>query len=128
MVCCDRSDEWTAMARRYWKEARVDRKIELHIGEAKETLRKLKGKFDFAFIDADKENYWNYYESCLRLVRRGGLIAIDNTLWYGRVLGPSDGSADTRAIRAFNRRLARDRRVAIALLPIGDGLSLALKT
>ena len=94
---------------------------------ALETLKELKGPFDFAFIDADKANYQNYFERCLKLVRRGGLIAIDNTLWYGRVIDRRDQSADTRAIRAFNRKLRRDRRVDIALVPIGDGLTLALK-
>jgi caffeoyl-CoA O-methyltransferase len=105
----------------------VSKKIQLELGPALETLNKLKGPFDFAFIDADKANYQNYYERCLKLVRRGGLIAIDNTLWYGRVIDRRDQSADTRAIRAFNRRLRRDRRVDMALVPIGDGLTLALK-
>lgn len=108
------------------------KKIQLHLGPALSTLDFLlkksgKGSFDFAFIDADKENYWNYYERCLKLVRRGGLIAIDNTLWYGRVIDRRDRTADTRAIRAFNRKLHRDRRVELSLVPIGDGLTLALK-
>ena len=127
MVCCDVSEEWTSIAKRFWKQAGVSQKISLHLGPALQTLQKLKGDFDFAFIDADKENYRNYYERCLKLVRRGGLIAIDNTLWHGRVLVRRDRTADTRAIRAFNRRLARDRRVDIALVPIGDGLTLARK-
>jgi len=127
IVCCDLSEEWTSVARKYWARASVSKKIQLKLGPALETLKKLKGPFDFAFIDADKENYQNYYERCLKLVRRGGLIAIDNTLWYGRVIDRRDQSADTRAIRAFNRRLRRDRRVDIALVPIGDGLTLALK-
>ncbi|HTQ77101.1 MAG TPA: class I SAM-dependent methyltransferase [Burkholderiales bacterium] len=127
MVCCDISEEWTAIAKRFWKKAGVSKKISLHLAPALETLKQLKGKFDFAFIDADKENYRNYYERCLKLVRRGGLIAIDNTLWYGRPLDRRDQSVDTRAIRAFNRRLARDRRVDIVLVPIGDGLTLARK-
>ena len=127
IVCCDLSEEWTSVARKYWARASVSKKIQLRLGPALETLRKLKGPFDFAFIDADKANYQNYFERCLKLVRRGGLIAIDNTLWYGRVIDRRDRSADTRAIRAFNRRLRRDRRVDIALVPIGDGLTLALK-
>jgi predicted O-methyltransferase YrrM len=127
IVCCDLSEEWTSVARKYWARASVSKKIQLKLGPALETLKKLQGPFDFAFIDADKANYQNYYERCLKLVRRGGLIAIDNTLWYGRVIDRRDQSADTRAIRAFNRRLRRDRRVDITLVPIGDGLTLALK-
>jgi len=87
----------------------------------------LKGRFDFAFIDADKANLQRYFERCLKLVRRGGLIAIDNTLWHGSVVRPQDRSVDARAVRAFNRGLRRDRRVEIALVPIGDGLTLAWK-
>jgi O-methyltransferase len=127
IVCCDVSEEWTAIARKYWAMASVAGKIQLKLAPALETLKKLKGPFDFAFIDADKANYQNYFERCLKLVRRGGLIAIDNTLWHARVLDRRDQSADTRAIRAFNRMLRRDRRVDIALVPIGDGLTLALK-
>ena len=131
LVCCDISEEWTSIARKYWALAFVSRKIQLKLGPALATLDGLlprnKGRFDFAFIDADKTNYQNYFERCLRLVRRGGLIAIDNTLWHGRVLDRRDQSADTRAIRAFNRRLQRDRRVDLALVPIGDGLTLAVK-
>ena len=125
--CCDMSLEWTSIARKYWKKAGVAKKIRLHLGPAIQTLKKLKGPFDFAFIDADKENYGNYFERCLRLVRKGGVIAIDNTLWYARILDRRDQSVDTRAIRAFNKRLRRDRRVDIALVPIGDGLTLAVK-
>jgi predicted O-methyltransferase YrrM len=132
IVCCDLSEEWTAVARRYWKRARVAQKIDLRLGPALATLDALlarggAGRYDFAFIDADKENYANYYERCLTLVRKGGLIAADNTLWGGTVAYPFTSDADTRAIRAFNRKLLRDRRVDIALLPIGDGLTLALK-
>jgi caffeoyl-CoA O-methyltransferase len=121
------SEEWTAIARKYWALAAVSGKIQLKLAPALVTLRQLKGPFDFAFIDADKENYQNYYERCLKLVRRGGLIAIDNTLWHGKVLDRRDRSVDTRAIRAFNRKLRSDRRVDISLLPIGDGLTLAVK-
>jgi len=127
IVCCDVSEEWTAIAKRYWALARVSGKIRLKLAPALETLKKLKGPFDFAFIDADKENYQKYYERCLRLLRRGGIIAIDNTLWYGSVVRPKDKSVDAVAIRAFNRRLRTDRRVEIALVAIGDGLTLAWK-
>jgi predicted O-methyltransferase YrrM len=132
IVCCDVSEAWTAIARRHWKLAGVEKKISLRIAPALETLDSLLGKggagrYDFAFIDADKPNYANYYERCLRLVRRGGLIAADNTLWGGSVADPRDNDEDTRAIRAFNRKLHRDRRIELSLLPIGDGLTLALK-
>ncbi len=127
IVCCDISEEWTSIARKYWALASVSRKIKLRLAPALETLKTLKGPFDFAFIDADKTNYQKYYERCLKLLRRGGIIAIDNTLWYGKVLDRRDQTADTRAIRAFNRRLRRDRRVELSLVPIGDGLTLAIK-
>ena len=132
LLCCDVSEEWTAIARRYWKRAGVAGKIELRLAPALRTLDALleegrAGRFDFAFIDADKANYQNYYERCLRLVRRGGLIAVDNTLWGGSVADPRKKSVDTLAIRAFNRQLVRDRRVEIALVPVGDGLTLARK-
>ena len=127
IVCCDVSEEWTAIARRYWKKAGVDRKMDLRLGPAVETLRALKGKFDFVFIDADKPNYGKYYERCLQLLRKGGLIAVDNTLWGGSVINPQKQGESTRALRIFNKRLARDKRVDIALVPIGDGLTLAVK-
>jgi predicted O-methyltransferase YrrM len=127
VICCDVSREWTDIGRRFWKKAGVTRKIDLRIAPALETLKTLKGPFDFAFIDADKTNYQNYFEKCLKLLRPGGLIAIDNTLWYRRVLDARDKDEDTRAIRAFNRRLAKDRRVDISLVPIGDGVTLARK-
>lgn len=132
VLCCDVSEAWTSIARRYWNKARVAGKIELRLAPALQTLDALlkagqAGKFDFAFIDADKANYLNYYERCLKLVRRGGLIAVDNTLWGGSVAEPRNKTVDTRAIRAFNRKLLRDRRVHMALVPVGDGLSLALK-
>ena len=131
IICCDVSEAWTSIAKRFWRQARVDHKISLRLAPALRTLDELvstqKGKLDFAFIDADKKNYWNYYERCLKLLRRGGLIAIDNTLWYGKVVTPAAKDEDSVAIRAFNRRLSRDRRVEIALVPIGDGLTLALK-
>ena len=132
IVCCDVSEAWTAIARRHWKMAGVEKKVSLRIAPALETLDRLlaeggAGRYDFAFIDADKSNYANYYERCLKLVRRGGLIAVDNTLWGGSVADPRDNDQDTRAIRAFNRKLHRDRRIELALLPIGDGVTLALK-
>jgi predicted O-methyltransferase YrrM len=127
IICCDVSEEWTAIGRRYWKKAGVERKIDLRLGPALATLKGLKGRFDFAFIDADKPNYWKYYERCLRLLRKGGLIAVDNTLWGGSVIDPGKQSESTVALRAFNRRVAKDRRVDIALVPIGDGLTLAVK-
>jgi predicted O-methyltransferase YrrM len=127
IVCCDVSEEWTSIGRRYWKKAGVERKIDLRIAPALETLGKLKGTFDFAFIDADKPNYWKYYERCLALLRRGGLVAIDNTLWGGSVINPQKQSESTVALRAFNKRVAKDARVDIALVPVGDGLTLAVK-
>ncbi len=127
VTCCDINAEWTAIAQRYWKKAGMDHKIELHLAPALETLKKLRGPFDFAFIDADKGNYANYYERCLELVRRGGIIAVDNTLWSGWVADAKQRDADTRALRAFNDRLHRDERVALSLLPLGDGVTLALK-
>jgi caffeoyl-CoA O-methyltransferase len=127
IVCCDVSEEWTSVARKYWGLASVSKKIQLKLAPALDTLKKLKGPFDFAFIDADKTNCQNYFERCLKLVRRGGLIAIDNTLWHGSVIDRRDRSADARAMRAFNRKLRGDRRVEIALVPIGDGLTLAFK-
>ena len=127
IICCDVSEEWTSIARKYWALASVTGKIQLKLAPALETLKALKGPFDFVFIDADKTNYQNYFERCLKLVRRGGLIAIDNTLWHGRVVDRRERSADTLAIRAFNKRLHRDRRVELALVPIGDGVTLAFK-
>ena len=132
IIACDVSEEWTQIARRYWKEAGVTEKIELRLQPALKTLDKLleenqSGTFDFAFIDADKENYTAYYERCLKLLRRGGLIAIDNTLWSGRVAEPANREADTVAIREFNSKLHHDQRVALSLLPLADGLTLALK-
>ncbi len=127
VVCCDISEEWTAIARRFWKKAGMNHKMELHLAPALETLKNLKGRFDFVFIDADKGNYANYYEACLPLVRRGGIIAVDNTLWSGWVADAKRRDTDTRALRAFNDKLHRDERVALSLLPLGDGVTLALK-
>jgi caffeoyl-CoA O-methyltransferase len=129
---CDVSAEWTAIARRYWQQAGVAHKIRLHLAPALQTLDWLLvsgagGHYDFAFIDADKENYWHYYERALALLRPGGLIAVDNTLWYGRPANLAAQDADTVAIRAFNQRLAADTRAGTAVVPIGDGMTLAVK-
>ena len=132
IVACDVSEEWTSIARRYWERAGVGHKIELRLAPALVTLDELIAageaeRFDLAFIDADKENYWAYFERCLQLVRPGGLIAIDNTLWSGKVADPDDHEPTTEAVRAFNRRLWGEGRVELSLVPIGDGLTLALK-
>ena len=132
VVACDISPEWTAIARRYWAEAGVADRIELRLAPALQTLDALleegnEGRFDFAFIDADKAGYDAYYERILRLLRPGGLPAVDNVLWDGRVADPRHDDADTRAIRAFNAKLHADDRVTISMVPIGDGLSLARK-
>ena len=132
LVACDVSAEWTDVARRYWREAGVESKIELHVRPALQTLDALlaagdAGSFDFAFIDADKPNYDAYYERCLTLLRPGGLVAVDNTLWNGAVSDETDQRETTRAIRALNVKLAADSRVTASLVPIGDGLYLARK-
>jgi predicted O-methyltransferase YrrM len=132
LVCCDVSEAFTRIARKYWQEAGVAGKVTLELGPALRTLDRLiaggaAGSFDFAFIDADKPNYRNYYERCLELVRAGGLIAVDNVLWSGKVADARKKDADTKAIRAFNQRLKEDRRILLSMLPLGDGLSLALK-
>lgn len=132
VVACDVNEEWTAMAREYWAKANVADRIDLHLAPALQTLDKLiaageAGRHDFAFIDADKSNYLAYYERCLTLVRRGGLIAVDNTLWSGAVADSTKTDKDTVAIRAFNDAVHADARVDVSLLPIGDGLTLALK-
>jgi caffeoyl-CoA O-methyltransferase len=132
IVACDVSDEWTSVARRYWAEAGVADKIALRLGPAVETLDTLlsegqAGTFDFAFIDADKPNYDNYYERALKLVRRGGLIIFDNMLWSGKVADPSVQDANTVALRALNEKLHHDERVFVSLLPLRDGISLAVK-
>jgi predicted O-methyltransferase YrrM len=131
VIACDVSEEWTAIARRYWQKAGIADKIDLHLAPAVETLAKLvqtrqEGSFDFAFIDADKPNYDAYYEYCLKLVRHGGLIAFDNTLAQGRVLTDLT-SKYAQAVRALNKKLHADTRVDISLVPIADGLTLARK-
>lgn len=132
IIACDVSEEYTAVARRYWQEAGVAKKIDLQLRPAVETLDELlnsgqAGTFDFAFIDADKTNYENYYERALKLIRTGGLIAIDNTIWSGRVANPAEQDADTVAIRNFNKKLYADERVTLVMLTVGDGVTLALK-
>jgi caffeoyl-CoA O-methyltransferase len=132
ILACDVSERWTAVARRYWAAAGVGHKIELRLATAMDTLERLResgaaGRFDFAFIDADKENYVGYYERVLELLRPGGLIAVDNTLWSGRVADPENAEADTVALRHFNEHLHRDERVELSLVPIGDGLTLVRK-
>ncbi|MHB8424369.1 MAG: class I SAM-dependent methyltransferase [Gammaproteobacteria bacterium] len=132
IIACDVSEEFTVVARRYWKEAGVERKIELRLAPAVETLDKMlkngeQGRYDFAFIDADKGNYLNYYERVLKLLRPGGLMAVDNVLWSGSVIDRKDKSGDTVAIRKFNEALHADNRIELSLLPIGDGLTLARK-
>jgi len=131
-ICCDINGEWTKIAKKHWEMAEVADRIELHLAPALETLQKLldegqAGTFDFSFIDADKLNYENYYEFSLKLVRKGGLIAVDNVLWDGKVADPSIDDANTVAIRNLNQKLLKDERVSISMLSIGDGLTLALK-
>jgi len=130
LVCCDVSEEWTSLARKCWEEARVASKIDLRIAPAAETLDQLladgqDATYDFAFVDADKTGYDGYYERLLRLLRPGGLIAFDNTLWGGRVLDADAKDEDTRAIRALNAKLAEDERISLCLLPLADGVTLA---
>ena len=132
LVCCDVSAEWTAVGKPYWEKAGVAGKIDLRIAPAMETLDELlaagqTGAYDFAFIDADKTGYDAYYERCLELLRPGGLIAIDNVLWGGSVADPKKRSADTLALRTLNRKIHRDERVTPSMLPVGDGLTLALR-
>ncbi len=130
LVCCDVSEEWTSIARRYWDEAGVASKIDLRIAPAADTLDELladgeEDAFDFAFIDADKVGYDGYYERLLRLVRPGGLIAVDNTLWGGEVIDSNADDASTLALQAFNAKLRADERITLCLLPVADGVTLA---
>lgn len=132
ILACDVSEEWTAVARRFWREAGVEQKIELKLQPATRILEALlaageSGRYDFAFIDADKPSYDAYYELLLKLLRPGGLIAIDNTLWSGQVADPDDRDPNAVALRALNDKLHRDERVDLSLLPVGDGLTLARK-
>jgi len=132
VIACDVSDEWTRLGRKYWEQAGVAGKIDLILRPATETMDDLiergeAGTFDFAFIDADKSNYDNYYERALVLLRQGGVVAIDNVLWSGAVVDDGRQDDDTRAIRALNQKIHDDERVDVNMLPIGDGLTLAVK-
>ena len=132
LIACDVSDEWTSIGKPFWEEAGVAHKIDLRLAPATRTLDELiaageAGTFDFAFIDADKENYMNYYERALTLLRAGGLIAVDNVLWHGDVADPSKNDVDTQAIRKVNALIYADNRVDMSMVPIGDGLTLARK-
>ena len=130
VTACEIDAEFAATARRWWAEAGVEEKVEIRVAPAVETLDRmleegLAGRFDFAFIDADKEGYSDYWERCLVLVRGGGLVVVDNVLWDGRVVDPADAETSTEAIRAFNARVRDDERVDLSLVPVGDGLTLA---
>jgi len=132
IVCCDVSEKWTSIARRYWAEAGVADRIDLRLAPARETLAELKkrdgpGSYDFAFIDADKTGYDAYYEACLELIRGGGLIAIDNVLWSGTVADPKDMRPDTVALRGITAKIRDDPRVDACLVSLGDGVMLARK-
>ncbi len=132
LICCDVSEPYTAVARRYWANAGLADRIDLRLAPALDTLRFLlasghAGTFDYALIDADKLNYNEYYEAGLQLLRPGGLIAIDNTLWDGKVADPSVSDADTVAIRSLNAKIAADERVFLSFLPFADGLTLTMK-
>jgi predicted O-methyltransferase YrrM len=132
LICCDISEEWTSVGKPFWEEAGVASRIDLRLAPALETLDKLlddnqHGSFDMAFIDADKTSYIDYYERCLPLLRTGGLILFDNTLWDGQVADKEVNDEDTVALRRLNKILHQDERISISLVPIGDGLTLALK-
>jgi predicted O-methyltransferase YrrM len=132
VIACDISEEYTAIGRRYWSRAGVADKIDLHLAPALDTLERLlanvgAGSIDFAFIDADKREYDGYYEAALKLIRPGGIIAVDNVLWGGAVADPAQDDDDTHAIRALNEKLKVDSRVSLSLLPIGDGVTLLRK-
>ena len=132
LICCDDSDEWTSIAKKYWNLAGLEDSIKLYLQDAAKTLQKLlddgeAGAFDFIFIDADKQNYELYYEQSLKLLRKGGLMAVDNTLWSGSVADSENMEPGTRAIRRFNDRVKNDTRVTKSLVPIGDGLTLIYK-
>jgi caffeoyl-CoA O-methyltransferase len=132
LVTLDISAEWTAIARRHWLDAGMAGRIESRLGPAEQSLEALlagggRDSFDFAFIDADKTGYDRYYELALQLVRPGGLIAFDNVLWSGRVADPNSQDADTVALRVLNRKLHEDPRIDLAMLPVGDGLTLAMR-
>ena len=132
VVACDVSEEWTSVAKKAWEKAGIANKIDLQLAPASNTLDALlaegkEGSFDFAFIDADKTNYQIYYEQCLKLIRQGGVIVIDNVLWGGAVTDSNRNDADTEAIRELNQFIATDKRVSISMIPVGDGLTVAVK-
>lgn len=132
MICCDVDRNWTSIAQRYWQQAKVDHKIKLVLAPAMDTLNNLLNEgqydqFDLAFIDADKENYDQYFEACLQLIRPNGLILLDNMLWSGRVADPAVNDPDTNALRALNAKLKTDDRIDLSLLTLADGLSIARK-
>jgi predicted O-methyltransferase YrrM len=132
MVCCDVSEEWTSVARRYWAEAGVGDRVDLRLGPALETLDELlaggaAGTFDFAFVDASKREYPDYHERIVRLLRQGGVVAYDNVFWAGDILDESKTDPDTLGVRRLNDRLAQDERVTISMIPVADGLTLARK-
>jgi predicted O-methyltransferase YrrM len=132
LICCDVNPETTAIAQRYWRKAGVAEKIELRLAPALETLDALlsagaAGSFDFAFIDADKPEYDQYYEACLKLLRPGGLAVIDNVLWSGQVADPGRRDQSTTALKKLNRKIHEDARIDLSMLPLGDGVTLALK-
>jgi predicted O-methyltransferase YrrM len=132
LVCCDLSDEWTSVARRYWAEAGVTERIDLRLGPALDTLDALlagggSGTFDFAFIDASKREYPDYHERIVQLLRPGGLAVYDNVLWGGSVLDDAQTDPDTAGIRRLNERIGLDERVEVSMIPVGDGLTLARK-
>ena len=132
LIACDVSEDYTAIGRKFWARAGVADKIDLRIAPALDTVNALlaageAGRFDFAFIDADKSNYDAYYEGCLKLLRPGGLLAVDNVLWGGSVADPKRNDADTLAIRRLNAKMRKDKRVSMCLVPISDGVTLVLK-
>lgn len=127
VICLDRSAEWTDHARRLWQDAGVADRIELRLGDAHDTIDNVSETFDAVFIDADKTGYLDYLEKVTPRLRSGGLLMVDNTLWYGRVVDEGDTSDDTEALRRFNRALARDERYEVAMVAVADGLTLARK-
>lgn len=132
LICCDINAEWTAIGQKFWKQANLAEKIDLQLAPALQTLNSLiekgeAGTFDFAFIDADKTGYDSYYEACLKLLKPGGLIVLDNMLWGGKVAEPEVLDASTVAIRALNEKISQDERVRSCLLTVGDGLMLVYK-
>lgn len=132
VVGCDVSEEWSAVALDYCTRAGVVDKVDMRIGDARDTLAALleqegPGTYDFVFIDADKENYEAYYEAALELLRPGGLVVVDNVLWHGAVIDDNAQDSETRALRAFNLKLHHDKRIDLSLIPFADGLTFALK-